>query len=361
MQTLREIRSLLAARGIRPKHRLGQNFLHDQNQIRKLVDAAFAQSRAREQASSADVHATRRTLPHGRGSDPSTIPLILEVGPGTGALTEALLERGADVIACEIDPNMIAILRERLAASPRRALGDDERARLTIIEVDALAGKHEINPQILRAVGGREFTLAANLPYQIATPLMINLLIDVPQCAGQFVTIQKEVADRLHAKPSTKDYGPLSIIAQMFARIELIGIVQPSCFWPEPEVTSAMVALSPSPFQGGTSVSSVEPGEGVGQTVEESLAHRPHTAHHPPPSPLPEREGEFSAQCRTAMSRRAFARFVTNLFTKRRKQLGTIFGRGRALPAGIEPSARPESLSPLQMVSLYESMRDQDN
>jgi len=288
MQTLTDIKSLLAARGIRPKHRLGQNFLHDQNQIRKLVDAALGDEGA--------VPPISRRL--------SSRGLVLEVGPGTGALTEALVERGCDVIACEIDANMIAILRERFDG------------RVTLIEGDALAGKHEINPAILGAIAGGPFKLIANLPYQIATPLMMNLLIDVPNCMGQFITIQKEVADRMLAIPGTKDYGPLSIVAQTFARIEMIGVVPPSCFWPEPEVTSAMVAIFPSPS--GRRVG----GEGTRKPDQ--------------------------------LDRRAFARFATMLFTKRRKQLGSIFGRTRALPAGIDPSLRPEALAPQQVVLLFE-------
>jgi 16S rRNA (adenine1518-N6/adenine1519-N6)-dimethyltransferase len=279
MQTLSEIRALLSRRGIRPKHRLGQNFLHDHNQIRKLVDAGLA----------GEADGARR--------------LVLEVGPGTGALTEALVERGCEVIACEIDRDMIAILRERF--------GD----RVTIVEGDVLASKHAIHPAVSGALAGRDFKLIANLPYQIATPLIMNLLLDVATCRGQFVTIQKEVADRLLAKPGTKEYGPLSIVAQVFARIEPIGVVPPSCFWPEPEVTSAMVAVTP--------------------------------------------EWHAGAETRThgAGDRRAFARFVTNLFTKRRKQLGSIFGRDRALPAGIDPSWRPETLAPQQVVQLHEWMQ----
>jgi len=281
MQTLSEIKSLLASRGLSPRHRFGQNFLHDHNQLKRLVKAA------------------------GIGDGGAGVPpVILEVGPGTGSLTETLLERGAEVIACEIDRDLAALLRERV--------GD----RITLIEGDCLDGKHAINPAIVDAIGGRSFQLVANLPYNAATPLMINLLIDHPNCAGMFMTIQKEVADRLMAGPSTKGYGPLSIIAQAFARVELIGVVPASCFWPAPEVTSAMVAVVPD--------------EGVKESRHRGMTRSP------------------------SADRRAFAKFVTTLFTKRRKQLGSILGRDHALPVGIEPAMRPEDLTVEQARALYE-------
>jgi 16S rRNA (adenine1518-N6/adenine1519-N6)-dimethyltransferase len=284
MQTLSEIKSLLASRGLSPRHRFGQNFLHDHNQLRRLVTAANVKP--------GDV--------------------VLEVGPGTGTLTEALLEAGAAVIACEIDRDLAALLRERL--------GD----RITLIEGDCLDGKHAINPAIVSAIGGRSFQLVANLPYNAATPLMINLLIDHPNCAGMFVTIQKEVADRLLAGPSTKDYGPLSIIAQAFARVELIGVVPPSCFWPVPEVTSAMV--------------SVIPRAGIEASRHQGIKAR----------------GNRGGEEASPIDRRAFAKFITTLFTKRRKQLGSILGRDRALPEGVEPAMRPEELSVSRMIALHE-------
>ena len=278
MQTLSEIRALLAERGLHPKHLLGQNFLHDQNQIRKLIEAA-------------DVRSGE---------------VVLEIGPGTGTLTEALVDAGAVVIACELDEGMASIVEERLS--------------IDLIRGDALARQRDLNPEIDRRLAGRAFKLVANLPYQIASPLMTTLLIDPPGggCMGQFVTIQKEVADRLAAAPSTKAYGPLSVIVQALARVERIGVLSPSCFWPEPEVTSAMVAILPKPDAGRD---------------------------------LNGREREF-------------ARFVTNLFTKRRKQLGTIVGRAHpAWPKlqsqGIRPDDRPDAIAPDQMVFLWRAVREQ--
>ena len=114
-QTLGEIKSLLAAHGLRPKHRFGQNFLHDANQMRRIMEAA--------------------ELREGE--------LVLEVGPGTGALTERLLEGGARVVAVEVDRDLEPILRERLASYGER---------FTLIVEDVLAGKHELNPHVVEAV-----------------------------------------------------------------------------------------------------------------------------------------------------------------------------------------------------------------
>lgn len=290
MQTLSDIRAMLTERGLRPKHRLGQNFLHDHNQLRKLITAADVQPG----------------------------DLVLEVGPGTGTLTEALLEAGAEVIACEIDPDMAAILDERLGDS------------ITLIEGDCLDSKHALNPCIIEAVGDRPFTLIANLPYNVASPLMMNLLVDHLTCKGMFVTVQKEVADRLLATPSTKAYGSPSIVTQVFARVELVGTVSASCFWPQPEVTSAMVAIVPFP-------------------TEES-AWRGESSARDEHSHLLKNVGM------TPVERRRFARFVIELFTKRRKQLGSIFGRDRSFPADITPDLRPEALSPRRVLALWISL-----
>lgn len=259
MQTIADIRRLLEERGLRPKHRLGQNFLHDQNQLRKLLDAA----------------------------DVSPDDLILEVGPGTGTLTEALVERGAEVIACEIDPDMASIVESRLGG------------RITLIRADVLAGKHELNTDVLDAVADRRFKLVANLPYGVASPLMINLLVAVPHCTGQFVTIQKEVAERITADPGTKAYGPLTVVIRALADVEHIATLSPRCFWPPPQVTSAMIAIRP------------RPGHGIDDP-------------------------------------RGFARFVSGLFSRRRKQLGSVLGRDAPLPEGVSHDQRPESLTASQ-------------
>jgi 16S rRNA (adenine1518-N6/adenine1519-N6)-dimethyltransferase len=274
VQTLTEIRQLLAERGLTPRHRLGQNFLHDKNQLNKLVDAAAI--RLGE--------------------------VVVEVGPGTGTLTETLLERGAVVIACELDANLADLIADRLLPNPS----------LTLIRGDAMGKQRSLHPDVVSAISGREFKLVANLPYQIASQLMSTLLIDHENCMGQYVTVQREVADRLMASPASKAYGALTIIVQSMATVARIATLSPSCFWPPPEVNSAMIVIHP-------------------------------TGH------------SFAGENES----RRFARFITELFSKRRKQLGTIFGRGS--PAWIDPEvagrilpeARPESLSIEQALQLW--------
>jgi 16S rRNA (adenine1518-N6/adenine1519-N6)-dimethyltransferase len=212
-QTLSEIRALLAAAGLAPQYRFGQNFLIDLNLMRKLVEYA--------EVTAADT--------------------ILEVGPGTGSLTEILLARGARVVAVEIDHGLQALLRERLGS----------QAHFTLIQADALAGKHQVNPLALEVLAsqpprrGGHYKLVANLPYQIATPLLVDLL-HVPLPFERLTcTIQKEVGQRLAATARSDDYGPVSIIAQTLADVELRAILPPSAFWPRPQVESIMVTLRP--------------------------------------------------------------------------------------------------------------------
>lgn len=271
MQSISEIRAILGQRGLQPRRRFGQNFLHDKNQLTKLVDAA------------------------------EIIPgeLVLEVGPGTGTLTETLLERGAEVIACELDRDLADVIKERIGE------------RVTLIVGDALERGRRLNADIIAAIGGRSFKLVANLPYNIASPLMAALLLDHPGCSGQFVTIQKEVADRLLAEPCTKEYGPLTVIIQALAEVKRIAIVKPTSFWPQPKVSSAMVCI-------------------LRKDAGDVGVADPH----------------------------GFAAFVTELFTKRRKQLGAIFGRDHpeyAWPAGIRPEMRPEALDVEQLIGLWQS------
>lgn len=205
MQSLAEIKAILDARGLRPKRSLGQNFLIDHNLIRKLVDSSGV----------------------GPGS------LVLEIGPGTGTMTDELLARECEVIACELDDGLAAALAERYGSNPR----------FTLIHRDCLEGKHALAPEIIAALRGRPFALIANLPYGAATPVMSTLLLRHPECATLAVTIQREVADRLLAEPGTKDFGPLAVIAQVFTNIRRIAQAPPACFWPRPEVTSSLVHM----------------------------------------------------------------------------------------------------------------------
>lgn len=265
MQTLAEIKALLESRGLSPRYAFGQNFLLDHNLIRKLVDAS--------------------------GAGPGDT--VLEIGPGTGTLTEELLARGSRVVAAEIDRGLAALLRERLGANPN----------FTLVEGDCLEGKHALAPALLRAVGDGPFRLVANLPYAAGTPVMMALLADTARCTGLFVTIQLEVAHRLLAAPGSKDFGPLAVLAQSVADVSMVAKLPPACFWPRPEVTSAMVAIV------------------------------------------------RRASPRTADAR-GLADFAQRLFEQRRKQLGAVLGRDRPFPEGIDPTARAETLSLEQFEAL---------
>ena len=262
MQDIATIKSLLASRGLRPKHRFGQNFLHDPHAMQAILRAA-------------DVRPGET---------------ILEVGPGTGTLTECLLEADARVIACELDRDMAAIIRERLGA------------RMTLVEGDCLLDKHTVHPTVLDALGPGPFRLVANLPYAAATPLIATLLESHPACEGMVVTIQREVADRLTARPGTSDIGSLTITAQLLAQVDRVAVLKPGAFWPAPEVTSAIVRLvtrSPRPCL--------------------------------PP---------------------ALRATVEQAFQQRRKQLRNSLGPEFPFPAGFDAMRRPETLRPDEWVDL---------
>lgn len=276
-QTLTDIKNLLAGHGLHPKKRFGQNFLHDGNHMRRIMEAADLEEGG----------------------------LVLEVGPGTGALSERLLEAGADLVAVEIDRDMEPILRDRLSD-----FGD----RFHLHIGDVLESKHTLNPAViefLHAASASDpspnpqspFKMIANLPYNIASPLLVNLAVDHPAMSAAVVMIQREVADRITAAPGGKDYGPLSVILQAMCEVDRVGTLSPECFWPRPKVASAVVRL-----------------------VRRA-------------NPLTDDPVALSG-------------LLQKLFQKRRKQLGAILGRDRALPDGIDPDARPESLSVEQFVEL---------
>ncbi len=263
-----DIVGMLRAHGIRPHTGLGQHFLHDANKIQQVVAAA----------------------------GPSAGETVLEVGAGTGALTERLLAADASVIAVEVDPGLISILRERLGP---------DRPGFRLVEGDVLETKHRLSPEVARALGRRDrsFQLVANLPYQVASPLLATLATDWPGMHRAVVTIQKEVADRLMAPPGKKEYGPLGILVGAIYHVDPVAQVPPSCFWPRPKVGSTVVRL-----------------------VRRS----------PPLTDDPSTLG----------------RFLGELFARRRKQIGALVGRSTELPEGVRPTQRPEELTPEQLVAL---------
>ncbi len=214
-QTLRTIRSLLEKAGLKPRHRFGQHFLIDLNLMRKMVRVA--------------------------GLVPDDV--VLDVGAGTGSLTEMLLETGCRVIANELDRDLYALLEDRFAG----------RERLTLLPGDCLAGKHRLNPQLAEALAshapgpGGVRKLVANLPYSVATPLIMELLYFEPPVERMVFTIQKEVGQRLMAAPGSADYGPISVVAQSLAQMRSVATLPAGVFWPRPKVDSVMIDLRRNP------------------------------------------------------------------------------------------------------------------
>ncbi|MGP4021172.1 16S rRNA (adenine(1518)-N(6)/adenine(1519)-N(6))-dimethyltransferase RsmA [Saccharopolyspora sp. 5N708] len=198
-----EVRRLAEELDIRPTKKLGQNFVHDPNTVRRIVASASV------------------------GLD----DVVLEVGPGLGSLTLALLPAAGAVIAVEIDPVLAARL-PRTAAEFAPALAD----RLTVLEADALR------------VRAAEFAkpptaLVANLPYNVAVPVVLHLLAELPSLVHGLVMVQSEVADRMAAKPGSRVYGVPSAKAAWFADVRRAGPVPRKVFWPVPNVDSGLVSF----------------------------------------------------------------------------------------------------------------------
>jgi 16S rRNA (adenine1518-N6/adenine1519-N6)-dimethyltransferase len=211
MQTKQQIRQLLLSAGISPNKRLGQHFLIDLNLTRLLVDSANIGSN--------DV--------------------VLEVGCGTGSLTEALAEKAGMVIAVEVDRKLAEIAAERLT----------DAGNVNVINADILESKHTVNPEVTGAVTqawkedtGRLF-LVANLPYNVASPVILNLATGKIRVDEMYVTVQKEVADRMTAGPGSAAYGVLSILLAATGDIRTMRVLKPTVFWPRPQVDSAMVSF----------------------------------------------------------------------------------------------------------------------
>ena len=261
-----EIRELATRLGVAPTKKLGQNFVHDPNTVRRIVAAA--------------------------GLTPPDV--VLEVGPGLGSLTLGLVAAAAHVHAVEIDPVLAAALPETVA-SPRLTVRPADALRVTAADFDPA-------PTML----------VANLPYNVAVPVVLHLLAVLPTLRGGLVMVQKEVADRLVAPPGSKVYGVPSVKLAWYADARAAGRVPPAVFWPVPNVDSGLVAF---------------------------------TARKPPAD----------------VDRRAVFTVVDAAFAQRRKTLraalaGWAGGPGNAeeilVAAGISPQARGESLSVGQFAAI---------
>lgn len=198
-----EIRRLARELEFRPRKSLGQNFVHDANTVRRVV-------------SSSGVH---------RGDH------VLEVGPGLGSLTLALLDRGASVSAVEIDPVLAGRLPLTVAEHSH-----SEFHRLSVLNRDVLS----LAPADL---DGEPSAVVANLPYNVAVPAILHLLADFPSIRTVTVMVQAEVAERLAADPGGKEYGVPSVKVRFFGQVRRHGTVSPTVFWPIPRVYSGLVRI----------------------------------------------------------------------------------------------------------------------
>ncbi|MEW2539015.1 16S rRNA (adenine(1518)-N(6)/adenine(1519)-N(6))-dimethyltransferase RsmA [Micromonospora chalcea] len=275
-----EIRELAARLGVTPTKKLGQNFVHDPNTVRRIVTTA--------------------------GLTPDDV--ALEVGPGLGSLTLALLPVAAHVHAVELDPALAAALPETAARFAGEAAG-----RLTVHPADAL------RVTAADLADPAPTALVANLPYNVAVPVVLYLLAELPTLRHGLVMVQKEVADRLVAGPGSKVYGIPSVKLAWYARSRAAGKVPPNVFWPVPNVDSGLVAF---------------------------------TRREPPRPDVP---------------RKAVFAVVDAAFAQRRKTLraalaGWAGGADRAAAAlaaaGVDPSARGESLTVEQFAAIAASAPD---
>ncbi|HEX4796499.1 MAG TPA: 16S rRNA (adenine(1518)-N(6)/adenine(1519)-N(6))-dimethyltransferase RsmA [Humisphaera sp.] len=276
-QTKHQIEALLAEAGSQPRQRFGQNFMIDQNLVRLVAEAG----------------------------ELGPQDLVIEVGPGTGTLTEELLARAGQVLAVEIDRDLAALLRSRFA----------DRPNFKLIEGDALAGKHQLNAELLDELrvarqAGRSSKLVANLPYNIASPLVIELLIAGVDLLA--FTVQREVAQRLRASPGTEEYGGLTVMAQLLSRVEVLRSMPPQAFWPAPKIESALVRMKRD-----------------------------------------DRLGQRAAR---------FGSFVQSIFSYRRKTLRKALSMAgldaeRILAtAGVDPQSRPEVFSPQEVLTMFQAI-----
>ncbi len=214
-QTVGFLRTLFEERGIHPKNKLGQNFLIDLNLIELLV----------------------------RSAELNKGDLALEIGCGTGSLTNRLAQHAGAVLAIEIDPLFFNLTQETVL----------DRGNVTLVHADALKNKNELNPNFLGELDAQlkrphieVLKLTANLPYAVATPIITNFLLTEYPIERMVVTVQWEIAERLIAVPGTKDFGALAVLVQSLADVELIRRLPPTVFWPRPQVDSAIVRIRPN-------------------------------------------------------------------------------------------------------------------
>ena len=223
----RDINELLADHGLAPRREFGQNFVGDPNTVRRIARLAGV----------------------GPGDH------VVEIGAGLGSLTTALAESGASVLAIEIDHGIVPVLRNVVA----------DHANVTVVEGDA----QEVGWPALLA-GSDSWVLVANLPYNVGTPLVMDLLDTVPQIARMLVMVQREVAERIIAPVRTAAYGAISVKVAYWATARIVGYVPATVFVPQPKVESALVEIT---RRAEPAVADVEPAALFG-LVKAGFAHR---------------------------------------------------------------------------------------
>jgi len=206
------LKQILKKRGIVLNKRFGQNFLIDQNILLSIPDIA--------EIKDSDV--------------------VLEIGTGTGGLTRLLAERSRHVFTVEVDKGLFELSTDILSYYKN----------VTVLNADILKTKHELNPEIISLISGwlnnsgqTHMKIVSNLPYNISTPVIINFLESKLPVVSMILTLQREITDRLKAIPGTREYGILSIIAQLFSDVKVVRTLPPEVFWPRPDVYSAIVRI----------------------------------------------------------------------------------------------------------------------
>lgn len=238
MQTKRQIQQLLASASVRPNKRLGQHFLIDLNLMRLLLNSANI----------------------------NTNDIVLEVGCGTGSLTSELIERAGFVIAVELDSTLAQIAESCL----------ENKGNVEFINTDILKNKHTISNIVTDKLQSAQkkckgrILLVANLPYNVASPVMMNMVTGPLVADAMYVTVQKEVAERMTALPGSGHYGTLSIFLNAVGDVKILRILKPTVFWPKPEVDSAMVAF----VRNREKFSRIESMEVLSDTVNLFMGHR---------------------------------------------------------------------------------------
>jgi 16S rRNA (adenine1518-N6/adenine1519-N6)-dimethyltransferase len=198
-----DVRALLDEHGLRPSRALGQNFLADPNTARRIARLA--------------------------GIEPGD--RVLEIGPGLGSLTLALLDAGASVRALELDRHLLPALMAVVGDQPH------------VVVEQADARNYEYGTRLSEGM----WHCVSNLPYNVATPVVMRVLDEAPQVTRMLVMIQREVGERLAARPGTRSYGAASVKVAYYAEAEVVGLVPPTVFVPRPKVESALVRIDRRP------------------------------------------------------------------------------------------------------------------